>query len=80
MLDASGSINEENFKLVKQFTEDIVRDLPIDNGRVSVTFATYKNIAKTFSYIATYYMKIPYVTILLDVTYYHTLHYIANVT
>ena len=35
VLDASGSIGEVNFKLIKQFTIDIVRELPIENGRVT---------------------------------------------
>ena len=43
VVDASGSINEENFALMKEFLEEMVIDLDIESGRLQVGAVTFSD-------------------------------------
>jgi len=45
ILDASGSIDQQNFDKVIAFTKSVVQELPIDNGRVRFGLVTFSDNA-----------------------------------
>ncbi|XP_025106489.1 collagen alpha-3(VI) chain-like isoform X11 [Pomacea canaliculata] len=78
ILDSSGSVGEENFDRLRNFTIAAVRDLEIDNGFFRVAVVTFSDSATVNFYLNTYFNKqeiinairsIPY-----DYGYTHTAH------
>ena len=42
-IDASGSINEQNFPVMLNFVKDLVKNLDVDSGRIRVAVLTFSN-------------------------------------
>ena len=54
ILDASGSIGDRNFDIMRDFVASIIRELDVDNGRLRVGLMTFSNFPTEQFYLNTY--------------------------
>ena len=59
LIDASGSVGEENFRKVQQFTKDVTTQLKNGYERLNLTIITFNNEAKVSVYLSLKYKASP---------------------